>query len=378
MVGVIMKLATLAPVLMASILGVAAVGCASNTQEDAASDEGAFSSSSALEVSGAVGALVVDGKKLCTAALVDIDAGARIGNVSAHARQIVFGGACVGQLSPGNFGAAVFVSQQNGVSISTPIIAFDFKSQASAGLAVGILGAPIQGATPIDAIGTGALVNAGVSTAQVFQADENGVVIGANVNIHAGVAFSLDTTCADFSFAAQASVSAGAGIALRDDGLGTAAFVKIGGKIHFAAHIDAACVIDHFGQDVAHLGGDVLATANNMMNALNSFGTGKVVAIVHPNSSKQMTMKLKMTEHVAAIRMNGQGYIHAYSGDNGSNGACVKMPLIVVGGPCEVRPPDDSGYAKGEVVEIIIDTKLNPIVPDELVISTTQEPKTGG
>ena len=63
--------------------------------------------------------------------------------VAAEGRQVVFGGACVGKISSNQrdfLGVAAFVSQKNGLSLSTPIIGFDFQSRASAGLAVGILG----------------------------------------------------------------------------------------------------------------------------------------------------------------------------------------------------------------------------------------------
>src|SRR5262249_27789132 len=158
------------------------------------------------------------------------------------------GGACIGKLRNGFTGAAVFVTQQNGLSVSTPIVAFDFESQASAGLAVGILGAPVPGAQPMDVIGTSALVNAGAHAATVIHAAENGVLIGAAAEIHAGVAFALETQCTSFQFSAQAGIAAGAAVSLSDDGLGAAAFVRVNGKLHFAAHIDGQCVVQHFGE----------------------------------------------------------------------------------------------------------------------------------
>ena len=139
--------------MIRALVAAALAGCAANADDSAAaSDDSALSSGAGVEFTSAVGAVLVDGKKVCTAALVDIDASAKIGPVSASGRQIVFGGACVGKLQNG-VGAAVFVSMQNGVSISTPIIGFDFESQASAGLAVGILGKAVPGAEPIDVVG---------------------------------------------------------------------------------------------------------------------------------------------------------------------------------------------------------------------------------
>src|SRR5689334_4377691 len=126
-----MKLAKIAPVFMLPVLAIA---CAPAAEEDLGENEGA--ASAGLEFTTSVGAVVVDGKRLCTAALVDVDAGAQIGGFSASGRQIVLGGACVGKLRNGLTGAAVFVTAKNGVSIATPIVALDLQSQASAGLAI--------------------------------------------------------------------------------------------------------------------------------------------------------------------------------------------------------------------------------------------------
>src|SRR6188472_662982 len=103
-----MKTSKFAPALLAAVVAcsVAAVGC-SNAEEETAGDDSALSSSAGLEFTSAVGAVVVDGKKVCTAALVDVDAEARIGGVSAKGRQILFGGACIGKLGNGFTGAAV-------------------------------------------------------------------------------------------------------------------------------------------------------------------------------------------------------------------------------------------------------------------------------
>jgi len=344
-----MKLTNIAPVLAVVALGLVS-GCAANADETAAADDSALSSSAGLEFTSAVGAVLVDGKKVCTAALVDIDASAKIGPVSASGRQIVFGGACVGKLQNG-VGAAVFVSMQNGLSISTPIVGFDFESQASAGLAVGILGKAVPGAEPMDVIGTSALVNAGAHVASVIEADENGLLIATSAEIHAGVAFSLKTKCTSFQFAAQAGVAVGEKLSLSDDGLGASAFVKINGKLHFAAHIDAGCVVHQIGDGLHKIGDGVLKGANDVGNFLSSIGTGDVVAVVHAKS-RYMTFGVRMTEDAKEIRINGQGYIGA-SDSNG--GKCTKVPLVIIGGPCELS----AGYKKGEVVMINLDTGHN-------------------
>jgi hypothetical protein len=344
-----MKLSNIAPVLAVVALGLVS-GCAAEADETAAADDSALSAGAGVEFTSAVGAVLVDGKKVCTAALVDLDASAKIGPVSAHGRQIVFGGACVGKLQNG-VGAAVFVSQQNGLSVSTPIVAFDFESQASAGLAVGILGKEVPGAEPMDVVGTSALVNAGAHFASVIEADENGLLIASSAEIHAGVAFSLKTKCTSLQFAAQAGVAVGEKLSLSDDGLGASAFVKINGKLHFAAHIDAGCIVHHIGDGLHKIGDGVLKGANDVGNFLSSIGTGDVVAVVHAKS-RYMTFGVRMTEDAKELKINGQGYIGA---TDGKGGKCEKVPLLIIGGPCELK----SGYKKGELVTIQLDTGHN-------------------
>ncbi|MFO0737280.1 MAG: hypothetical protein U0270_15425 [Labilithrix sp.] len=347
-----MKLANIAPVFALVAVGLVS-GCAAEASGDStAADDSALSGGAGVEFTSAVGAVLVDGKKVCTAALVDIDASAKIGPVSASGRQVVFGAACAGKLQNG-VGAAVFVSMQNGVSISTPIVAFDFESQASAGLGVAILGKAVPGAEPIEAIGTSALINAGAHVASVIEADENGLLIASSAEIHAGVAFSLKTKCTSFQFAAQAGVAVGGKVSLGDDGLGASAFVKINGKLHFAAHIDAGCVVHQIGDGLHKIGDGVLKGANDVGNFLSSIGTGDVVAVVH-TKSRYTTFGVRMTEDTKEIRINGQGYI----GASDSKGAkCEKVPLLVIGGPCELSA--SGGYKKGELVTIKLDTGLN-------------------
>jgi len=345
------KLASL--VLTAALACSTAVGCAATNDEAVGGDDAALSTTAGLEFTSAVGAVLVDGKKVCTAALVDVDAEAKIGSVSAHGRQIVMGGACIGKLSNGLTGAAVFVSQQNGLSISTPIVAFDFESQAEAGLAVGILGKAIPGAEPLEAIGATALINAGAHVASVIEANEDGVLVGGAFEIHAGVAFSLKTKCTSLSFAASAGISAGASVSLSDDGLGAAAFVKVNGKLHFAAHIDGGCVVRQVGSGLKKIANGTLEVANGIGNVLSSIGTADVVAIVH-TKERYTTFALRMTENVNEIRINGQGHISAKDSRGAS---CDKIPVVIFGGPCTLE--SDGGYAKGEYVSITVDTHNN-------------------
>jgi hypothetical protein len=339
-----------APVF-AALAMTTVVGCAADSAEDAAADDSALSAGAGVEFTSAVGAVVVDGKKVCTAALVDIDASAKIGGVSASGRQIVFGGACAGKLHDG-VGAAVFVTMQNGLTVSTPILAFDFQSQASAGLAVGILGRTIPGAEPVEVIGTSALVNAGASTASIIEADEHGLLIGTKAEIHAGVEFSLKTQCTSFQFAAQASLAVGGSVHAGDDGLGASAFVKVGGKLKFAAHIDAGCIVHHVGDVVEGIADGVLTAANDVGNLLSSIGTGEVVAVVN-TKQRYTTFAVRLDENVKEIKINGQGYIGAST----QGASCEKVPLLLVGGPCELSRA--GGWKKGELVTIKLDTGLN-------------------
>lgn len=346
-----MKPIKFAPVFAALAMSTA-VGCAASSADDGATnDDSALSAGAGVEFTSAVGAVVVDGKKVCTAALVDIDANAKIGGVSASGRQIVFGGACAGKLRDG-VGAAVFVSMQNGVTVSTPILAFDFESQASAGLAVGILGRTIPGAEPVEVIGTSALIQAGASTASVIEADEHGLLIGTKAEIHAGVEFSLKTQCTSFQFAAQAGIAAGTAVHVGDDGLGASAFVKVNGKLKFAAHIDVGCVVHHVGDVVEGIADGVLTAANDVGNFLSSIGTGDVIAVVN-TKHRYTTFAVRLDENVKEIKINGQGYIGAST----QGASCEKIPLVIVGGPCELKRA--GGWKKGELVTIKLDAGLN-------------------
>lgn len=343
---------SLAGFLLAALAcSIGGAGCATATEEETATgDAAALTTSAGVELTTAVGAVVVDGKKVCTATLVDIDASAQIGGVSARGRQIVFGGACIGKLAGGVTGAAVFVSMQNGVSIATPIVAFDFESQAAAGLGVGILGRKVPGATPIEVIGTTALVNAGAHTASVIEANEDGVLIGSAVELHAGVAFKLKTQCSSFAFSAQAGFAGGAAVSLQDDGLGAAAFVRVNGKLRFAAHLDGGCVVRRIGDGLEHIADATLDAANDVGDFLSSIGTGDVIAVVN-TKTRFTTFALRMTEHVNEIRINGQGRISA-ADSRGSR--CDKLPFIVFGGPCTLI--SEGGYHPGELVTITVDT----------------------
>jgi hypothetical protein len=339
-----MKLTTIAPFLIASALACATGGCASNHSESTEGDVGALTAGGGVEFTSAVGAVVVDGVKVCTAALVDVDAGAHVGPVSAHGRQIVMGGACIGKFRNGLIGGTAFVTQQNGFQVSTPIISLDLQSQASAGLAVGILSDPIPGAEPVEVLGVSALVNAGAHFATVLEADKNGFLVGASAEIHAGVAFTLKTQCAQFSFAAQAGISAGASLSVGKDGLGAAAFVKVNGKLQFAAHIDSNCHVQDFGNNgPAPLSSDTLTAADQI--SAEAGGAPVLAVLETPQSLTAVTVTLSKDSDV--IRINGSGHISATDSRNTS---CDNRSS----GPCELRAA--GGYKAGENLSINIDT----------------------
>src|SRR5687768_17485985 len=127
-----MKSTKFVPFLMIPVL---AIGCA-QSGEDTGDGQGAaeVNAKAGVEFTASVGAIVVDGKRLCTAALVDVDAEASINSVSLSGRQVVMGGACIGKLKNGFIGGAAFVTSKTGISLATPILSIDFESQASAGL----------------------------------------------------------------------------------------------------------------------------------------------------------------------------------------------------------------------------------------------------
>src|SRR5262249_27229469 len=148
---------------------VFAMGCA---QADDSGDqtESAASAGASISFTAAVGVVEVGGERICTAALVDVDAGAHVGPVSARGRQRVLAGACLGRLSNGFLGGAVFVTHVGHETISTPIIAIDFSDRESAGVAVGILSDAPRNVTPLKPfVGFSAGAHAGIHGATLLR-----------------------------------------------------------------------------------------------------------------------------------------------------------------------------------------------------------------
>jgi hypothetical protein len=336
-----MNLIKLLPFLMVPVL---AVGCAENTDDEGTGEtEGAATASAGIEFTSSVGAVVVGGRRICTAALVDVDAGARIGGFSASGRQIVMGGACVGQLRNGLVGAAAFVTSHNGVSIATPIVSLDLESQASAGLAIGILSNQPEASRPMRVLGVDATVNAGIHAATVLKADEHGFLVGASVSAHAGVEFNLTTQCSDIHFKAAAGVTVGAGFAAGDDGLGAAAIVKVNGELRFAAHIDGGCVVREIGKGFQTIAVGALDAANTVGDTFAQLGRGELIG-VYDQKDRVATVRVRFYKSANALLVNAQGHVTA-----SAKGATCSALI----GACQLAPTD--GFRAGETVDLTVD-----------------------
>ena len=362
-----MKLSTkLIPFLMAPVF---AVGCAAGEGDDVDANEGAASvgAAASADFTASVGAVVINGKKACTAALVDVDAEAKImvnGNeVSASGRQVVMGGACVGQFKNGLIGAAAFVTAKSGVSISTPIVSVDLEAQAAAGLVVGILAdKPSADAEPM-VLGLSGSVSAGAGVATILRADEDGLLVGAGFRANVGVSLDWKGKCSSLSFAAQAGIKVGASLSAGDDGLGAAAIIKVNGKLHFAASIDGGCIVHEVKTAVKKIAAATIDAANDVGDGISQLGRGKLIA-VYDTTERRATVTVKLYEDQKVIRINGQGRISAEA-----KGASCHALI----GACELAP--EGGFKKGETVSISVDTHGN-IFPDRptgtrLFISTS-------
>jgi hypothetical protein len=347
-----MQLTKMIPFLMVPVL---AMGCAQGS-EDTGDGTGAaeVNASAGAEFTASVGAVVVGGKRICTAALVDVDAEASAGSVSLSGRQVVMGGACVGKLKNGFIGGAAFVTEQNSLSIATPIVSFDFESQAAAGLAVGILSSNPGDARPIRLLGVSASVNAGIHEATILKADENGFLVAAAVEAHAGVKFDLVTKCTDFHFAAKAGIQVGASFAATDDGLGAAAIVKVDGELRFAAHIDGGCIVKEV-KDATRLAVNATEEAANVLgDSINLIGASKTLQAVYALPAGPTTVQMHLYRDTNEIKLNGQGRL---TGTLSSGEDCHKDLGIL--GPCRLR----GTFHAGQTLSLTIDTH-DDILPD--------------
>ncbi len=365
-----MKIKNVIPLLsIVSAIAAGTAGCAEPAESEVESADDSLTAGTALnaELGGAVGALVVNGEKLCTAALIKAEAGATIqvngARVSAEGRQIVFGGACVGKISGRQrdfAGVAAFVSQKNGLSLQTPVIGFDFQSRASAGLAVGILAEKSQ-ANPIEVAGVMGGADVGGSVGALFHAnDRDGLVVGAGFELHGGFDIAIRTKCTSFVAGASGSVGAGASLQLRG-GDDAAAVIRVNGKLQFAAYLDVK--ID--GQCIRS---ETLEAINQFGEQMNSYGVGDVVSMQYHGGSGNARMSVYLDKPARYIRINSSGSITGRLGEN----RCRK--LAISGGPCALYLPGGAFFARGwHDIDVDLGFDLFPSARGQLVVFSTSD-----
>jgi hypothetical protein len=342
---------TMAPLL--------AVGCSDGTDGEGAANDDNLTAGAGVQFTTSVGAVVVDGKRVCTAALVDVDAEAHLGSASLSGRQIVIGGACVGKLRSGVTGVAAFVISRNNVSLATPILAFDFESQAEAGLAVGVLSNQPEDTKPMKLLGADATTTAGASVGTVLRADENGVLVGAAVSVNAGVEFNLVTRCTEFHFKAAAGATVGAAFAANDDGLGAAAIVQVDGELRFAAAIDGGCVVRRIGGALRHISESVLGLAGEFADGLAQSGQGDPLAAYEQKPGTQV-IRVRVNKPATKIQIGAVGNVSAKAlgiRTFTSSGPANDTECVKNGTQCEIRPirggtGEARGFTAGQMVDI--------------------------
>jgi hypothetical protein len=357
--------------LMVPALALGSVGCGSKDANNTTTGDDAFTSSGGLqaELGGAIGALVVNGERLCTAALIEADAGATIQvngvQVSAEGRQIAFGGACVGKLSENQkdfVGAAAFASLQNGVSVSTPIIGFDFQSKASAGLAIGILADKSQ-AKPMALAGIAADADVGGQVGAIVRAnDKDGLIVGAGFQLQGGFDVAFSTQCASFEVGAAGSVGANASLQLKG-GDDAAAIIQVNGEFQFVANLDVQvngqCVVARTLDDIDQFG-----------QQLNSAGIGNIVSMqYHPTGRGTARFSVYLDQPAYFIRINSAGDL------TGTTDGVVCRKFATTGAPCSLYAQD--GFDRGwHTIDVDIELSLfaNPQKGQLVVFSTADTP----
>jgi hypothetical protein len=315
-----------------------AAGCA-QTSDDAQSAKGAdLTVGAGFDFTAAVGVFEVGGQQLCTAALVDVDAGAQVGGVSASGRQIVMGEACLGKI--GNYiGGGVFVTTVGGVKVRTPVAAIDIEGAASTGFAVGILTKNVEGVRPMRPF-VGVEAGVGVHAATILTANSHGIQIGAAAEVELSAGFEIRTRCADLRF--HAAFEAGVGVqASVGEITGAAAIVNVGGELQFAASINGQCV--------AHEIGEVLAlpieAADAVINGLADIGAGEPIA-VYELTDKVTTVRVEFPTDASELKINAVGFIGATSQDGTTCQALI--------GACTLR----GNYRAGDAINVNVDTGI--------------------
>lgn len=360
-----MRPSNVLPLLFVSVATLA-IGCAPEDGDASTYDDDLTGSASA-ELTASVGTIALNGERLCTAALVDVDASAHVGSASLSGRQVIFGGACVGKLR-GSLGGAVFVTAKGGVSIATPIVAVDFESQASAGLAVGVLSGVPSDARPIRMLGADATASAGASTATILRADENGLLVAASVEAHAGVELNLTTQCSEWHFRAAAGVEIGAGLAASERAFGAAALIRVNGELRFAASIDGECVA-HRIQGAARLADSVIRAVDKLGDDLATANAGEISSIYTLHNESEDANRVNFITYrfykdATELALSGQGTITAALQPNPSGTATCTKPGG--GHPCTLHPA--TPFRKGQTVTVAFRHINN--IPDFLHLGT--------
>jgi hypothetical protein len=335
-----MKLAKLIPFFLVPVV---AMGCAAPGAEDESVDanEAEARASVGLNFTAAVGVVELGGKQICTAALVDVDATARLGSVSASGRQVVLGAACLGKLSSGYIGGAVFVTHVGHASVSTPIVAIDVSGAASVGFGIGILSDTVPNVQPLKPyLGASVGVHAGVGVATILKADKDGIQVGAAVELEAGVGFHLKTRCTEWRFRAELEVGVGAAVSVGAE-TGAAAIVKVGGELQFAASIDGQCIAKQIVRGLRL----PLDAANAVLQGLGNIGAGEMIGN-YELTDRVTTVRVYFYETASELRLNAVGRLAATT----SNGATCDALF----GACTLRQA--GGYPAGSFIDVNIDT----------------------
>lgn len=336
-----------------------ALGCASTTDGDDASATQDLGAGAGVRFTSAVGAVVVDGERLCTAALVDVDAEAHAGPVSLAGRQIVMGGACIGKLRRGMTGAAAFVVSRNNLSLATPILAIDFESEAAAGLAVGVLSNRPEDIRPMKLYGATGSITGAASTATVLRADENGVLVGAGVHVEAGADLAFTSRCSDLRFSAAAGATVAAGFGASDDGLGAAAIIEVNGELQFAASLDAGCVVRRLHGAIHRLASDTLRTCGELADQLAQAGQGEQIAVYEQKQRTQI-VRVRINNPATTIQVGAFANVSARAigvRTFDEHGPQNDTTCSMVAGQCELRPVRGGtgaprGFTAGQYVDV--------------------------
>lgn len=317
-----------------AIVPTLAIGCASPSADEAGTTSDDLSVG--LGFSAAVGVIEVGGERICTATLVDVDAHATVGGVSASGREIVLGGACVGHFANGYTGGAVFVTAAAGVAVRTPVAAVN----VSGGAGVGILTGVVPGVKPLKPYQGG-----GGSKATIIRANDDGKQVAAGVDIEVGVDFEIKTKCVDLRW----KTAVGVDVAVAGGTNDSFALVSVNGELEFAASIDGGCVVRQLGKTIETIVELPLDVANAILDGLSDIGAGDVIA-TYDVTDGNSTITVHFYEPASELRLNARGNLSATTQvlPNGKTASC--NALI---GSCVLAPA--GGFKAGETINVAVD-----------------------